>query len=148
MKSLHDGGTRNEVRARIERLQPDAVPKWGRMSVAQMICHLVTWTEMSLGELPVAERRLFVRFPVIKQLVVYAMPFPKGLPTARELIARVPAAELQADRAALNAALDRFGARDQTAPWPRHPAFGHLTRHAWGVLGYRHTDHHLRQFGV
>ena len=118
------------------------------MSAAQMVCHLVTWTQMSLGELPIAERRLFVRYPVIKQFVVYVMPFPKGLPTARELISRVPAAVLDSDRAALNAALDRFGARDAEAPWPRHPAFGRLSRRAWGVLGYRHTDHHLRQFGV
>ena len=148
MKSLHDGTTRNEVRTRITRLRPDSMPQWGRMSAAQMVCHLVTWVEMALGELPIAERRLFVRFPVIKQFIVYAMPFPKGLPTARELISRVPAAELEADRAALNAALDRFGARDPSDSWPRHPAFGHLSRRAWGVLGYRHTDHHLRQFGV
>ena len=118
------------------------------MSASQMICHLVTWTEMALGELPIAERRLFVRYPVIKQLIVYLMPIPKGLPTARELISRVPAAVLDSDRAAFNAALDRFGARDAEAPWPRHPAFGHLSRREWGVLGYRHTDHHLRQFGV
>lgn len=30
----------------------------------------------------------------------------------------------------------------------RQPAFGRLTRPAWGVLSYRHIDHHLRQFGV
>jgi len=148
VKSLHDGPTRNEVRTRVGRLGPDSRPRWGRMSTSQMICHLVTWMEMALGELPVRERRLFVRYPVIKQVVVYLMPFPKGLPTARELISRVPAAVLESDRAALNAALDRFGARDARATWPRHPAFGHLSRRAWGVLAYRHTDHHLRQFGV
>src|SRR5688500_20130624 len=118
------------------------------MSTSQMICHLVTWMEMARGELPVRERRLIVRYPVIKQVVVYLMPFPKGLPTARELISRVPAAVLESDRAALNAALARLGARAAHATWPTHPAFGHLSRRAWGVLAYRHTDHHLRQFGV
>ena len=29
-----------------------------------------------------------------------------------------------------------------------HPAFGKLSPRAWGVLAWRHTDHHLRQFGV
>jgi hypothetical protein len=32
--------------------------------------------------------------------------------------------------------------------WPEHPAFGHLTHRAGGVVEYRHADHHLRQFGV
>ena len=32
--------------------------------------------------------------------------------------------------------------------WPDHPAFGALSRRAWGVLIYRHMDHHLRQFGA
>jgi len=33
-----------------------------------------------------------------------------------------------------------------TEEWPEHPAFGALSRRAWGVLIYRHMDHHLRQF--
>ena len=148
MKSLHDGPTRAEIRSRLAHLQPDGRPRWGRMSASQMVCHLVTWMEMALGELPTRERRLFVRFPLIKQFVVYLMPFPKGLPTARELQSREPDGALDVDRAALAAALDRFGAREATQPWPRHPAFGALSRRAWGVLAYRHTDHHLRQFGI
>lgn len=148
MKSLHDGPTRTEIRARIARLAPDSQPRWGRMSASQMVCHLVTWMQMALGELPIRERRLFLRFPLIKQFAIYLMPIPKGLPTAKELISRVPDAALEADRAAFDAALDRFGARDADADWPRHPAFGAMSRRAWGALAYRHTDHHLRQFGI
>lgn len=29
-----------------------------------------------------------------------------------------------------------------------HPAFGKMTSKAWGVPGYRHLDHHFKQFGV
>jgi hypothetical protein len=29
-----------------------------------------------------------------------------------------------------------------------HPVFGTLSGKAWGALGWRHLDHHLRQFGV
>jgi len=29
-----------------------------------------------------------------------------------------------------------------------HPLFGRLTTAEWGRWGYRHMDHHLRQFGV
>jgi hypothetical protein len=37
-------------------------------------------------------------------------------------------------------------ADDSSTRWPEHPFFGPLTRKDWGVLGYRHSDHHLRQF--
>jgi hypothetical protein len=44
--------------------------------------------------------------------------------------------------------LERFAARDEIQEWPAHPAFGQLSRKDWGVLVYKHIDHHLRQFGV
>ena len=31
---------------------------------------------------------------------------------------------------------------------PETPAFGPLSARGWGVLTYRHLDHHLLQFGV
>lgn len=147
-RTLHDGPTRSELRARLQRLAPDSRPRWGRMSALQMLCHLNSWMDMALGDLPIAPRKLIVRFPVVKQFVVYLMPLPKGLPTAPELLARIPAADISGDRAIFDAALDRFGARDASEDWPPHPAFGPLSRRAWGVLAYRHTDHHFRQFGI
>jgi hypothetical protein len=29
-----------------------------------------------------------------------------------------------------------------------HPMFGPLTRREWMLWGYRHMDHHFRQFGI
>ena len=147
-RTLHDGPTRADIRARLQRLTPDASARWGRMSALQMLCHLNSWMDMAMGDLVIAPRRLVVRFPVVKQFVVYLMPLPKGLPTAPELLARVPAADISGDRATFHAALDRFGARDASGAWPPHPAFGPLSHRAWGVLAYRHTDHHFRQFGI
>jgi len=49
---------------------------------------------------------------------------------------------------ALTSAMARFATQSRSRVWPEHPAFGRLTARQWGVLGYRHTDHHLRQFGV
>ena len=31
---------------------------------------------------------------------------------------------------------------------PAHPLFGPMTWREWGVATYKHTDHHLRQFGA
>ena len=34
------------------------------------------------------------------------------------------------------------------ARYARHPTMGELTREEWMIWGWRHTDHHLRQFAL
>lgn len=147
MNSLFDPEARGRVVARVGRLTPGAVRQWGQMSVAEVQVHLAGQLRMALGELPVAPKRVPLRYPVLKQLAVYWLPWPKGAPTAPELRA-TPPAEWESDRAALLELIERFAARGPREKWPDHPAFGRLSGRAWGVLAYRHLDHHLRQFGV
>jgi hypothetical protein len=81
------------------------------------------------------------------QMMCHLAPFPKNVPTAPELIARTPG-DWKADVREVQSLVDRFIARGSGARWPDHPAFGRLSSRAWGVLVYRHMDHHLRQFGA
>ena len=52
---------------------------------------------------------------------------------------------LEGDRTRTIQLLRRFASPD--ARCVAHPIFGPLTRDEWMVWGYRHVDHHLRQFG-
>lgn len=147
MNTMHHEATRRAIHARASRIAPVTAPLWGRMNAPQMLVHITDSMRMAAGALAVRPKRLFVRLPVIKQLIIYVVPLPKGMPTAPELQARVPAAWDGELRDFANA-LDAFAAFDDTNGWPIHPAFGHMSRREWGVLTYRHTDHHLRQFGA
>jgi len=92
-----------------------------------------------------------LRHPPFKQIAVYRLPFSKGLPTSPELLRRaaeVTAAAWSLERAAFDAALEQFGSQPVDHVWPAHPTLGPLSGAAWGVLQYRHLDHHCRQFGV
>ncbi|MES2179478.1 MAG: DinB family protein [Gemmatimonadota bacterium] len=147
MKSLHAAAAREEFAARIAKLTPAAVPRWGKMSAPEMVVHLADALRMATGDLAVRSKKVPVRFPPLKQLLIYVIPFPKGLPTAPELRSRAPSAwDGEVDD--LVAMLEQFGQRDSAKPWPAHPVFGTMSRTDWGVLAYRHTDHHLRQFNV
>lgn len=146
MKSLWSAQDRRDLDARIARLTPGHRARWGRMSAPQMVVHLADAVRMATGELHIPMRKTFARHTPIRQLLIYVVPFPKGVPTAKQL-QRDPGA-WSADVADLGAMLERFAARDRSAPWPAHPFFGPLGAHAWGVLTQRHFDHHLRQFGV
>ena len=145
MKSMWGEG-RQEIKNRVTRVTPDSRAQWGRMSAPQMVCHLVESLKMALGELQVRPRRVPIRYPPLKQLIVYLAPFPKNVPTAPELLARLPR-EWDSDVADLQAIVDRLQPRGG-ARWPDHPVFGAMSERAWGVLVYRHMNHHLKQFGA
>jgi hypothetical protein len=145
-KSLWDAQARRELIERLARLNPDAAPRWGRMSAPRMLAHLVDWMQMATGELETAAWNGPFRYSPLKQLAIYWLPFPKGVPTAPELIRREPS-EWAHEHAEVCRQVALYETLDPKRIWPEHPAFGTLTPRAWGVLGYRHMDHHLRQFG-
>jgi hypothetical protein len=144
---MHAAADRRSVIERIGRLRPDSQARWGKFTAPRMVVHLTDALRMATGELPVKPKRTPLRFTPLKQLAIYVLPFPKGVPTAPELIARSPSA-WNGEVAALTDMLEGFGDRPLNAVWPVHPVFGTMSARAWGALAYRHCDHHLRQFGV
>lgn len=146
-KSMSNASARQELLERLEHLTPHATPRWGRMNASQMLAHLTDWMLMASGDLATAPRKGMIRYPPIKQLLIYWLPWPKSPPTAPELISRTPS-EWNAERAAVRHCVESFEQVYLKGTFPEHPAFGRMTPRAWGVLGYRHMDHHLRQFGI
>lgn len=149
MKSLFDEKARKDLLARVDRLTPDCMPRWGKMNAEQMLAHLVEAMKLGTGELQTRPKKMLTRYPPFRQLFIYVLPWPKGAPTARELIRKdSDAGTLAMNREALALSVGVIASRANDTKWPEHPAFGNLSRRAWGVLGWRHIDHHLRQFGL
>jgi hypothetical protein len=148
MRSVLIERDREALGRRLAELTPAASARWGSMTVDRMLAHLSQSARMALGELPVKARgkRAFQSFP-LKHLILYVLPFPKGAPTAPELLA-APPATVEEERRALVDLLARLGRGPRAGIGPAHPLFGPLTREEWGALAYKHSDHHLRQFGA
>jgi len=73
--------------------------------------------------------------------------WPKGvktLPEADQEQGGTKPVEWDRDHAELLRMIDSFRALDGHV----HSIFGPLTAAEWNVWGYRHADHHLRQFGL
>ena len=117
------------------------------MNAEMMLAHLVASMRMAKGELEVKPKKLPIRFFPLRQLIVYWLPFPKGAPTAPELLPSDPGA-IEENKRQLAQLIKDVGGRGAMDLWPHHPAFGNLGRRGWGVLTWRHIDHHLTQFGV
>jgi hypothetical protein len=145
MPTLRNSANRAAILARLDRLTGTESPQWGRFTVSQMLAHMSDAYRMALGELSVKPRSLpkLVRLPVTL-LMLYVLPFPKNAPTAKELVARAPES-FDAERAELKRLIARL---EGYAGAHAHPLFGPLSPEEWGTLGYKHLDHHLRQFGV
>jgi Protein of unknown function (DUF1569) len=138
---------RTAICKRIGSVTSASVARWGKMDAKAMLTHLRDSALMALGELPVAckGKRAFQVFP-IKHFILHVMPFPKGAPTAPELL--VPdGASVDAIRSELVSLVERIGAGPREGEGPVHPLFGRLSFREWGVATYKHADHHLRQFG-
>lgn len=147
MKSIWRDEDRRALNDRVGAVAWDGRAAWGKFTAPKMICHLADSLKMAMGDLPVAPKHLPIRYPPLKQLIIYAAPFPKSAPTAPELLAREPR-EWSSDIADVQGLLARAGSARTTDSWPEHPAFGKLSKRAWGVLIFRHMDHHLKQFGA
>jgi Protein of unknown function (DUF1569) len=148
MNTIWDQSLRMAFATRVGRLNKDAKPLWGKMNASGMMAHLTDSYRMALGELPVKPKNLPLRYTPIKQLIIYVVPFPKSSPTAPELLARVDRAVLGDEQRAFGELLVRLGKVMPDTSLADHPAFGALTYTQWGALMAKHTEHHLRQFGI
>lgn len=146
--TIWDNTVRASIAERAQRVMADAKPGWGKMNAGAMMAHINDSLRMALGDLPVKSKNLPLRYKPIRTLLIYYLPMPKGAPTAPELIARCQNAVLEDEQTAFVELMQRCAAVTPATTLAEHPAFGDLSYDEYGALIAKHTDHHLRQFGV
>ena len=146
--TLFNPADRERVVDRISRLTPASQRRWGTLTAPRAVAHMADQLRIGLGEIPVRRARGPLRFAPLRFLFIHVLPWPKGRAKGpRETFTNAPS-EFAADLAELTNLVRRFSVKDVGENWPLNPVFGHITGPDWGVLSYRHLDHHLRQFGV
>lgn len=146
MPSIQDPATRAELMARLRRVTPSTAPAWGTLTAPRMVCHLADQLRVALGDIPSRDVSSLPLRTVVRFLVIHTgFQAPPGkVKTVREMLTSAPG-DWGTDLASCGALLERLAATASPAP---HPAFGRLTPREWGVLAWKHFDHHLRQFRV
>jgi hypothetical protein len=149
MKSLFNPEVRREILQRLESLQSETSRQWGKMKPAQALAHCTTALEMATGDFPRKQVLLGKLLgPFLKSILLGEKPFGKNGPTDPAFIVG-DARDFAKEKARLLATVARFcdkapGAFDGNV----HSFLGPLTGGEWGVMMYKHLDHHLRQFGL
>jgi len=148
MRTLLRPTDRAALLVRLRSLRPESQPGWGRLDAPRMLTHLTDQVRHSVSDTKLRPRRSPFRLPVVKQLVMYWIPWPKGRIRAPAAAFMTQPSGWDEDLATLEALIDRFARLPAEREWAAHPFFGTMTKSSWARVSYRHLDHHLRQFGV
>ncbi len=149
--NLFNQNKREEIIARLNRLTPESKALWGKMSVGEMLCHCLDGSKMALGAIPPTDKSNFFTRSLVKYLVVYVVPIPKGAPAPPEINPHkngTKPTSFENERRLLIEDINNFADLQPQDFKGKHHIFGNLTHNQWGRLGYKHLDHHLKQFGV
>jgi hypothetical protein len=117
------------------------------MTAPQMVAHLSDQMRHTLGNARAAPRPGPLRWPVLRQLVMYWLPWPRGRTQGPPEAFLTRPTTWETDLATFEGLVQRFIQAEGRPDWPEHAIFGSMSRRSWGFFCYRHFDYHLRQFG-
>ncbi len=136
--------------ARLEKLQPDTQPLWGKMDAAQMLAHLNVGYGLSYGDIP-SNNSGFMKFFLklfIKKTVVGEKPYKKNSGTA-PAFKIADARNFQEEKTKLINYVRKTEAHGvKYFEGKESPSFGPMTAEEWSNQFYKHLDHHFQQFGI
>lgn len=146
MKTIFDTKTVAEFVSRINLLQENNKAQWGKMDAFQMLKHCTLSEEMFQGKK--AYKRLFIGRlfggMALKGILKNEYPMKKNQPTHSEMKI-TGTGNFENGRAKLIELLQEYTSFSNVNF--THPFFGKMTKEQIGDYVYKHTDHHLRQFG-
>lgn len=136
---------------RINKLNPESQPHWGKMNAAQMLKHCNVPYEMVYHPAnfrrPGGLARMMIKL-FAKNQVVGTKPYPKNGRTAPDFI--VPAEQdFNQQKKDMESHIWQVHSEGESVfDGKESHALGNLTANEWNTMFYKHLDHHLRQFGV
>lgn len=149
MQNLFDATAKKDILDRLESLSPAATRQWGKMEAAQMLAHCTVALEAGTGDKP--RKQLFIGRvfgPFVRKGLLGEKPFSRNSPTDPTFVI-TDAREFAAEKDRLARLVQKFCERGREAAGKSvHSFLGRMSGDEWGLLMYKHIDHHLKQFGA
>lgn len=135
---------------RINQLDKNTKPKWGKMNVSQMLAHCNVAYDMIYSDKypkPNAFKKILLRL-FLKPIIVNNKPYKPGSPTSKafkieeEMNFEFEKSKLiEHVKKTQNLGKDFFDGKESHS-------FGKLNTQEWNRMLGKHLEHHLNQFGV
>jgi len=149
MKSIFEEEVRYEVIARIDTLQSDAKPNWGTMTAEQMLRHCILCEEYYRGNISVQRSflgRILGRIAINAILKDDGQTLRKNSTTASAFKVTDTLNHFDDNKEKWKELIEQY--ENFQAENFRHWFFGKMSKDELGKFIYKHSDHHLRQFGI
>ncbi len=150
MKTIFDHTIRQHLIERIGQLKESNKAEWGQMNVHQMLKHNTYWNEWILGKDAHTYKQTFLGKLfgkiALKRMIKDEKPFDKNIPTSEQFKVKNQNSDLEAEKLKWITLLNEY--ENFNNPEFVHDFFGSMTKEQIGVLVFKHSDHHLRQFGI
>ena len=150
MKSIFDKDIRAELIERIEQVNENNIAQWGEMNVFQMLKHNTYWNNWVLGKDVHKYKQGFLGMifgkMILNRMVKSEHPIDKNIPTSEQFKIKESSGDIEAEKSKWTSMIKEY--EDFNNPKFIHDFFGKMTKEQIGILTYKHTDHHLRQFGA
>ncbi len=147
MALLHDPHDKEAILRRLKALSPDAVRRWGKMSVTQMLWHVNEAMEAALGRTHPDPLKLPLPRPLLK-FIVLNFPWGKGAPTLKGWVPQSDSYEFASEHSRCLRLVGEIASKPLDAAWPDSPTLGRMKGGEVSRLQAKHLNHHLTQFGV
>lgn len=147
MKSFFEDGVYEEISKRLDKLEEQTQPLWGKMTSAQMLHHCQMPLNIILKKNDYGVKPNWLINLLFKKSMYSDKLWRKNLPTAPGFKI-VEQKDFHFEKKEITSLIDALYEQREKNEWHPHPAFGQLTKEQWGKMQYKHLDHHLRQFGV
>jgi hypothetical protein len=150
LKNIFDKTVSEEIIGRINLLSPNSEPKWGKMTVDQMLAHCnVTYEPLYDNKHPKPKGlKKWMLKTFVKNIVVSEKPFKKDGRTAPEFIVTSEKNFKKEKGRLISYILKTQELGSNYFDNKESHSFGNLAKTEWNNMFYKHLDHHLSQFGI
>lgn len=146
MKTIFDKTIIEELVQRVNMVKANSQSEWGKMNAYQMLKHCTMSEEMFQGKK--TYKRLFIGRlfgkMALNGILKDEKPMKQNSPTHPEMKI-TGTGNFENEKTKWIELLQTYSSFSN--PDFVHPFFGRMTKDQIGKYVYKHTDHHLRQFG-
>ena len=152
VKTVADPAVCRSLIDRLGSVRPESRRRWGTLTAHEMLCHLGDGFDMVLRSRPREQPLRMRRRPLVKALGLWTpVRWPHGWqtnPMHDPTRGGTRPTEFGWDRQRVIGGIERLSSASAEALELSHGFFGIMTLKDWQRWAYKHTDHHLRQFGL
>ncbi len=147
MKSFFEPAAYQDLQQRLDKITPDSQAQWGKMNAAQMINHCQEPIKIAVNKSDVTMKSNWLIKVLFKKMMYSPKPFKKNTPTPPQFRSTGDF-DFQKEKGELKQWMTELWEDRNNENRIPHPVFGKFTEEQWGIIQWKHLNHHFEQFGV